>query len=29
MNFNEMVSTLIEVLDSQAGKIEDAKLKVL
>jgi len=29
MNFNEMVSTLIEVLDSQAQKIEDAKLKVI
>ena len=29
MNFNEMVSTLIEVLDSQAQKIEDAKLKAV
>ncbi len=28
MNFNEMVSTLIDVLDTQAQKIEDAKLKV-
>lgn len=29
MNFNEMVSTLIEVLDTQAQKIEDAKLKAV
>ena len=29
MNFNEMVSTLIEVLDQQAQKIEDAKLKAV
>jgi intraflagellar transport protein 20 len=29
MNFNEMVSTLIEVLDNQAQKIEDAKLKAV
>lgn len=29
MNFNDMVSTLIEVLDSQAQKIEDAKLKAV
>jgi hypothetical protein len=29
MNFNEMVSTLIELLDSQAQKIEEAKLKAV
>ncbi|TNV82242.1 hypothetical protein FGO68_gene970 [Halteria grandinella] len=29
MNFNDMVSTLIDVLDSQAQKIEDAKLKAV
>ena len=29
MNFNDMVSTLIEVLDTQAQKIEDAKLKAV
>ena len=29
MNFNDMVSTLIEVLDAQAQKIEDAKLKAV
>eukprot|EP00347_Sterkiella_histriomuscorum_P012613 403367897 len=29
MNFNEMVSTLIELLDAQAQKIEDAKLKAV
>ena len=29
MNFNDRVSTLIEVLDSQAQKIEDAKLKAV
>ena len=29
MNFNDMVTTLIEVLDSQAQKIEDAKLKAV
>lgn len=29
MNFNEMVTTLIELLDSQAQKIEDAKLKAV
>ena len=29
MSFNEMVGTLIEVLDSQAQKIEDAKLKAV
>ena len=29
MNFNDMVSTLIEVLDTQASKIEDAKLKAV
>ena len=29
MSFNEMVTTLIEVLDSQAQKIEDAKLKAV
>jgi intraflagellar transport protein 20 len=29
MQFNEMVTTLIEVLDSQAQKIEDAKLKAV
>ena len=29
MSFNDMVTTLIEVLDSQASKIEDAKLKAV
>jgi intraflagellar transport protein 20 len=29
MTFNDMVTTLIEVLDSQAQKIEDAKLKAV
>ena len=29
MSFNDMVTTLIEVLDSQAQKIEDAKLKAV
>lgn len=29
MSFNEMVTTLIEVLESQATKIEDAKLKAV
>ena len=29
MNFNDMVTTLIEVLDSQSQKIEDAKLKAV
>ena len=29
MNFNEMVGTLIEVLDQQAGRIEDAKLRAV
>jgi intraflagellar transport protein 20 len=29
MSFNDMVSTLIEVLDTQAEKIEDAKLKAV
>jgi intraflagellar transport protein 20 len=29
MSFNEMVNTLIEVLESQASKIEDAKLKAV
>ena len=29
MNFNDMVTTLIEVLDTQAQKIEDAKLKAV
>ena len=29
MNFNDMVGTLIDVLDSQAQKIEDAKLKAV
>ena len=29
MNFNDMVTTLIEVLDSQAQTIEDAKLKAV
>ncbi len=29
MNFNDMVSTLIEVLDNQAQKIEDAKLRAV
>ena len=29
MNFNDMVTTLIEVLESQATKIEDAKLKAV
>ena len=29
MQFNDMVTTLIEVLDSQAEKIEDAKLKAV
>ena len=29
MNFNDMVTTLIEVLDTQAGKIEDSKLKAV
>ncbi len=29
MNFNDMVTTLIELLDSQASKIEDAKLKAV
>ena len=29
MNFNEMVTTLIEVLDTYAQKIEDAKLKAV
>jgi intraflagellar transport protein 20 len=29
MQFNDMVTTLIEVLDSQAQKIEDAKLKAV
>ncbi|CDW81988.1 intraflagellar transport protein 20 [Stylonychia lemnae] len=29
MNFNDMVSTLIDLLDAQAQKIEDAKLKAV
>lgn len=29
MSFNEMVTTLIEVLETQAGKIEEAKLKAV
>ena len=29
MSFNDMVTTLIEVLDSQAQKIEDAKLRAV
>jgi len=29
MQFNEMVTTLIDVLDGQAQKIEDAKLKAV
>mmetsp|Transcript_11912 Transcript_11912/g.8688 ORF Transcript_11912/g.8688 Transcript_11912/m.8688 type:complete len:102 (+) Transcript_11912:107-412(+) len=29
MNFNDMVTTLIEVLETQAQKIEDAKLKAV
>ena len=29
MSFNDMVTTLIDVLDSQAQKIEDAKLKAV
>jgi intraflagellar transport protein 20 len=29
MSFNEMVNTLIEVLESQASKIEEAKLKAV
>lgn len=29
LSFNDMVSTLIEVLDSQAAKIEEAKLKAV
>ena len=29
MSFNDMVTTLIEVLDTQAQKIEDAKLKAV
>ena len=29
MQFNDMVTTLIDVLDSQAQKIEDAKLKAV
>jgi len=29
LNFNDMVSTLIEVLDTQASKIEEAKLKAV
>ena len=29
MNFNDMVGTLIDVLDSQAKKIEEEKLKVI
>ena len=29
MSFNEMVNTLIEVLESQALKIEEAKLKAV
>ncbi len=29
MSFNEMVTTLIEVLESQGAKIEDAKLKAV
>ena len=29
MSFNDMVNTLIEVLDSQAQKIEDSKLKAV
>jgi hypothetical protein len=29
INFNEMVTTLIEVLDTQAQKIEDSKLKAV
>lgn len=28
MNFNEMVSMLVEAMDTQAGKIEEEKLKV-
>ena len=29
MNFNDMVSSLIELLDAQAQKIEEAKLKAV
>jgi len=29
MNFNDMVSSLIELLDTQAQKIEEAKLKAV
>ena len=29
MSFNDMVTTLIDVLDSQAQKIEDAKLRAV
>lgn len=29
MSFNDMVTTLIEVLDTQAQKIEDAKLRAV
>lgn len=29
LNFNDMVSTLIDVLDTQAAKIEEAKLKAV
>ena len=29
MNFNDMVTTLIELLDAQAQKIEEAKLKAV
>lgn len=29
MSFNEMVTTLIEVLESQSNKIEEAKLKAV
>ena len=28
MNFNEMVSMLVEAMDTQASKIEEEKLKV-
>jgi hypothetical protein len=29
MSFNDMVTTLIEVLETQAAKIEEAKLKAV
>jgi intraflagellar transport protein 20 len=29
MNFNDMVTSLIELLDAQAQKIEEAKLKAV